>query len=343
MWMVFEHGLTHILISRSTPARKVGDSPSLWAGHSPTSVKVLAGISDVILAPRITAAVYSFEISSGFGRLAQWIMLGAASALGSPAASVSTGAEISASGHVTFLARDFEFSGPEKLTAGMTEVTLLNQGQDLHQLQFIKLPDGKTAGQFKAAIEADPTRLPRWAIRMGGPNAVIPGAQAVAILDLPPGRYVLLCGIPDARGIPHAGLGMLKPLSIAPGEPQSFEAPPGEVSITAADFGYTLSQSLTAGKKTIQMVNKGSQAHEVVVVELAPGARIKDYAEAFQPGVPVSPAGKPIGGMVGLEARGEGRFSLDLAPGQYGLICFLPDIRGAPHFTRGMMMDVTVN
>lgn len=56
-----------------------------------------------------------------------------------------------------------------------------------------------------------------------------------------------------------------------------------------------------------------------------------------------SPAGKPIGGLVGLDPGGEGFFRADLPPGRYGLLCFLPDLtRRAPHFTRGMLLDFDV-
>jgi hypothetical protein len=91
------------------------------------------------------------------------------------------------------------------------------------------------------------------------------------------------------------------------------------------------------------VLNKGSQAHEVVVVQLARGASVTDFIDGFVPGVPVLPAGKPIGGIVGLERGRDGFFLADFAPGRYGLICFLPDlITRAPHFTRGMVLDVTV-
>src|SRR5207253_8941709 len=139
-----------------------------------------------------------------------WILVCAAGLAFGSAAAISSGKDSGADGHVTYTARDYEFAGPESFAGGTTEITLINQGEDLHHLQFIKLPDGKTAAHFKAAIDADPRRMPGWAIRMGGPNAIIPGAQAVAIVNLPPGRYVVICGIPDARGIPHVALGMLK-------------------------------------------------------------------------------------------------------------------------------------
>jgi hypothetical protein len=246
-------------------------------------------------------------------------------------------------GEATYIATDYAFKGPDQLTAGWKTITLVNHGEDLHQIQFIKLPEGKTAADFRAEMAADPTRLPRWSQRRSGPNSVVPGEQALAIVQLEPGEYVLLCGIPDKLGIPHVAHGMLKPLHVAAAPPRSTETPPAVQAITLADFSFELSQPIKAGPQTIRVVNKGSQAHEVVVVKLAPGASVADFLDAFRPGVAFSPAGKPIGGLVGLDPGREGFFRAEFSPGRYGLICFLPDfITRAPHFTRGMMLDFEV-
>jgi len=252
-------------------------------------------------------------------------------------------ASSSANGDTVYIARDYAFSGPDQITAGWISVKLINQGEDLHQLQFIKLPDGKTAKDFTAEIIANHKRLPPWVQRRGGPNSIIPGQQAEAIVYLEPGEYVVICGIPDRHGVPHVALGMLKALRVTPGLTKKSDPPHADVTITELDFSFELSQSIQAGRRTVRVMNKGSQAHEVVVVQLARRVTVNAFLDDFQPGVPDSALGKPVGGMVGLEPGGEGFFTLDFVPGRYGLICFLPDlIHGAPHFTRGMLMDVTV-
>lgn len=248
-----------------------------------------------------------------------------------------------ATGDAMYVARDYAFTGPDQMTSGWITVKLTNQGEDLHQLQFIKLPVGKTAEDFTSEITANHKRLPSWVHRQGGPNSVIPGKLAVATVSLDPGEYVVICGIPDRRGVPHVALGMLKALRVMPALSEKAEAPHADVTITEKDFSFELSRQISSGLTTVRVLNKGSQAHEVVVVQLAPGSTVHTFIDAFQPGVPISPVGKPVGGMVGLEPEGEGFFTIDFVPGQYGLICFLPDlIRGAPHFTRGMLMDITV-
>jgi hypothetical protein len=256
---------------------------------------------------------------------------------------LAAGSSTDTSDVLTYRARDYEFDGPEKIAGGWTTVKIINQGQDLHQIQFIKLPEGKTAANFRAEMTADPTRLPRGVQRRSGPNSVIPGEQALAVIYLEPGEYVLLCGIPDSHGIPHVVHGMLKPLHVAAAPPRPAEMPSADQTITLADFSFELSQPVQAGARTIRVVNKGGQAHEVVVVKLAPGSSVADFLDAFRPGVAFSPAGKPIGGLVGLDPGREGYFRAEFPPGRYGLICFLPDlVMRAPHFTRGMLLDFEV-
>ena len=244
---------------------------------------------------------------------------------------------------VTFVAYDHRFTGPESIPAGMTTVQLINRGKDLHQIQFIKLPTNRTATDFFAEITADPSRLPSWVLRRGGPNSVIPGEQAIAIINLEPGAYVLICGIPDRQGRPHVVLGMLKPIRVDASATQESPMPHSDLTLTQVDFGFELSAPIKPGRRTIHVHNAGSQAHEVVVVQFVSGASVTDFLNSFVPGVPVLPAGKPIGGIAGLERGRDGFFLADFAPGRYGLICFLPDmITRAPHFARGMMMDLTV-
>ena len=243
----------------------------------------------------------------------------------------------------TYIAQDYAFSGPDEIAAGWITVKLVNHGEDLHQLQLVKLPDGKTAKDFTAEIRANHKRLPSWVQRRGGPNSVSPGQQSEATIHLEPGEYVVICGIPDRHGVPHVALGMLKALRVTPARSQNMNPPHAEVTITEADFSFQLSEPVQAGRRTVRVMNKGSQAHEVVVVRLARRATVDAFVDEFQPGVPTSPSGTPVGGLVGLEPGEEGFFTMDFAPGRYGLICFLPDlVRGAPHFTRGMLMDVTV-
>lgn len=244
---------------------------------------------------------------------------------------------------VVFIAHDYGYTGPDRIPAGMTTFEILNQGQALHHAQLVKLAAGKTPQEFGAAMKADPTHWPGWVRFVGGPNAVVPGDRAMATMKLEPGNYLVLCIIPDQKGVPHVMLGMEKPLTVTPATTVSLGEPVSDLTITQRDFMFDLSQSVAAGTHTIQVMNAGTQPHEAVVVQLAPGATAKDFIAAFEPGSAGPPPGRPIGGVVGLDQGGRGYFTSHFVPGRYALICFFPDqATGRPHFAQGMISEFTV-
>jgi hypothetical protein len=242
-----------------------------------------------------------------------------------------------------YTARDYAFIGPSSIPAGWTTVQINNEGHDLHHLQFIKLPAGKTAADFKAAITANHTRMPSWVQRRGGPNGITPGDRSSATMLLDPGNYVAICGIPDRKGIPHVALGMLLEVTVTATPQEQNTPPPSTNTVNLMDYNFDLPSPIQSGLGIVRVVNKGTQAHELVLVQLAPGATIRDFVTEFRPGTPDSPLGKPVGGIVGLEPGGEAFFSFPFKAGDYGMICFLPDlIRGSPHFALGMLLDISV-
>lgn len=244
---------------------------------------------------------------------------------------------------VVFAAHDYGFTGPDRIPAGVTTMQIVNRGQDVHHIQLVKLLQGKTAADFSAALKADPSRLPHWVKFMGGPNAVVPGGESIATMNLIEGNYLLICIIPDKKGVPHMALGMQKALSVKGGKSALVSEPKAGTTITLRDFQFALSQPITPGMHTIGVMNHGTQPHEVVVVQLAPGASALDFVKAVEPGGSGPPPGKPIGGLVGMETGDHAFFTAQFEPGRYGLICFFPDAAtGQPHFARGMTTEFTV-
>lgn len=244
---------------------------------------------------------------------------------------------------VSFTAFEYGFSGPENVPAGMTRVRIINKGQALHHIQLVRLTDNKTAADFVTAMKANPSHTPAWAKMAGGPNAIVPLEEGTATVHLEEGQYVLVCLIPDQKGVPHVAKGMLKPLTVTAATGPPAAEPPANVTIAMSDHAYALSAPLSPGTHTLRVENRGMQPHEVVVVRLAPGTTIKDFAAAFEPGASGPPPGKPVGGIVGLEKGRHGFFTTTLAPGHYGLICFFPDAeKSTPHFAMGMTTEFNV-
>jgi uncharacterized cupredoxin-like copper-binding protein len=244
---------------------------------------------------------------------------------------------------VQFVAHDHGYSGPDRIPAGMTSVEIVNNGQGLHHAQIVKLAAGKTAVEFVSAIKADPVHWPNWVNFVGGPNAVAPGDRTTATMRLNAGHYLVLCLIPDKNGVPHVMLGMEKPVTVVPVSTVAFDEPTPDVTITQRDFHFDFSKPITAGTHTIQVMNGGGQPHEAFVVKLAPGATVKDFIAAFEPGAAGPPPGRPVGGLVGIDRGRRGFFTTMFDPGRYAIMCFFPDqTTGREHFAQGMISEFTV-
>ena len=244
---------------------------------------------------------------------------------------------------VVYMAHDYGFTGPDHIPAGVATLEVVNKGRAPHHIQLLKLAQGKTAADFHAAVKANPDRFPTWVKFVGGPNAVLPGGRSVATITLAEGEYLLICLIPDKEGVPHVALGMEKTLSVKGARPTLVSEPNAGLTITQADFRFEMSSRVTAGTHTIQVMNHGTQTHEVVLLKLDPGASAKDFGAAFEPGASGPPPGQPIGGVVGIETGGHAYFNARFEPGRYGLICFFPDpATGKPHFAQGMTSEFTV-
>lgn len=260
------------------------------------------------------------------------------------AANLTGQAQAAQPGQFTMTATDYGFVGPEQVPSGLTAVEVLNQGAEVHHAQLVRLAPGKTPADFAAAMKADPEHPPTWVSFVGGPNAVVPGDRATALMELQPGQHLVLCLVPNKAGIAHVALGMAKPFLVTQTVATHLVEPKPDVVITARDFQFILSTPITAGSHTIQLVNEGSQAHEVVLVKLAPAAKAKDFIAAFEPGADGPPPGRPLGGIVGIERGTRGIFTAMFDPGPYALICFFPDTKtGAPHFAQGMTWEFDVH
>lgn len=246
---------------------------------------------------------------------------------------------------VSFDAVEYAFHGPDRIPPGLTTIQIINKGKEPHHIQLLKLDPEKTAADFRAAMKTKPGRFPAWTHSVGGPNTVVPGDQAATSQNLTPGMYLLVCVIPDKSGTPHFARGMIKPLIVSAGNAPSVPTISPDVMITLTDFRFALSAPITAGTRIIQVINQGTQVHEVVVVRLPPGGSIKKFAEAFAPGAPMPelPPGTPIGGVTGIESGWQEWLTITFSPGRYGLVCFSLDPEtGSPHFTKGMLTEFDV-
>lgn len=220
---------------------------------------------------------------------------------------------------------------------------LVNNGKELHHAQMIRIEDGKTMDDMAKALK-NPGPPPSWVKFVGGPNAIAPGKETHSTSVLTPGLYAYLCFIPSPDRVIHASKGMVRPFEVTPASSASAAGlPVTDATITLVDYDFQVSQPLTPGKRTILVENGGPQAHEVALLKLAPGKTVADFAAWDAGGMKGPPPAEPVGGVVALDKGARATFTVDLSPGDYGLICFVPDTKdGKPHLAHGMMKMIKV-
>lgn len=110
--------------------------------------------------------------------------------------------------------KDFSFDLPETLPAGEVIMKVTNEGPELHELNLLKLADGKTLQDVLQYLQ-DPQGAPPF-IPVGGMNGLDIGSSGYLDLNLAPGKYVAICNIPSpkAEGHPHFALGMVKEFTV---------------------------------------------------------------------------------------------------------------------------------
>jgi hypothetical protein len=115
---------------------------------------------------------------------------------------------------LTVAMKDFLYDFPETLPAGHRIIKVVNNGPEAHELNLLRLEEGKTlddVNQYLATPDGPPPFAP-----VGGMNGLGVGGAGYIELDLEPGTYVAICNIPSpkAEGNPHFTLGMIKEFTV---------------------------------------------------------------------------------------------------------------------------------
>lgn len=267
----------------------------------------------------------------------------AAAQAGAPVAPASK-ASFDPATHVAVIhAKDFAFDAPDSISAGWTTFHFVNDGPNLHHASLSRLDSGKTVADLEALMKANPDGPPpKWLVAVGGPNAPDPGSSTDATFNLSEGNYVFMCFVDTPDKVAHFKKGMVRPLKVVASTTPAAPEPTADVTVTLADYSFAVSGKLTAGKHTIKIVNKGPQEHELELVRFAPGKTAKDLLDwIYKPEGP--PPGNALGGVAGTATGSTAYVTVDLQPGDYSLICFIPDAKDQkPHIAHGMIKDFKV-
>jgi uncharacterized cupredoxin-like copper-binding protein len=244
---------------------------------------------------------------------------------------------------VTITASDYVFAAPDTIPAGVVKVRLVNRGPSLHHVQFIRLGAGKTLDSLRAALQ-HPGPPPTWMTPVPGPNPPAPNASSELVVKLAAGNYAIVCFVPDDHGVPHFAKGMARPVVVAARPGATAAEPAADVQVDLTDYAFTFSKDITAGRHTLKIVNAGQQPHELFIAKLDSGVTAQQLVQFVTGGMKGRPPALPLGGASGMIPGEHAFFSLNFTPGEYAILCFLPDAKdGREHVTHGMVRQIHVS
>ncbi|MBW3633731.1 MAG: hypothetical protein KY456_11965 [Chloroflexi bacterium] len=263
---------------------------------------------------------------------------------------------------------------PAETAAGRYLLTLEITVAEGGGLNFMQLPEGMSFDDFMTLLAGPPAASPEAMIATPGAEAGPPEGEGgdqppewyfqtamaggtsgfagttQAIIDLTPGEWVAWAGYP---GAPQAPVG-LRVSGEAGATPAAGAEPAADVTVTMFEYDFSLEGTLAPGSQVIAVTNVGAQPHEMFMVrspESVTEEQIAQILELEMQGATPAPDADlpnpdefiPVTGMTPLSTGRTGWIPVNLEPGTYIMVCFVPDIEsGMPHAFDGMYEVITV-
>jgi hypothetical protein len=140
------------------------------------------------------------------------------------------------------------------------------------------------------------------------------------------------------------------------GEMPELPAPEADANITLIDMDFRVPETFAAGPHSWLVENRGLQIHHLVLSKVPQGTTEDDVFELAASFMGPPPANAtPVTTALSFEDVEDVFFTLlfsrnqfnlyevDLMPGTYAMICFMPDPSGTPHVMLGMIEIITVS
>jgi len=237
-------------------------------------------------------------------------------------------------------AEEFRFQAVDTIAEGFTRIRLVNKGSQGHHLQLLRLEDGHTAEEVLEHARRGELITP-WLHFVGGPSVPAPGAASEVTVELEPGEYLMVCYMPSG-GVPHLLMGMTRRLVVVPSPARPAVEPRVDARLTLDSYSFDITPALHAGRRVIRVKNVAVEPHEAGFVRVSRGRTAADVLRWLrQKDGP--PPFEPAGGTMVLSRSEVSFVTADFFPGEYVLLCYVPDTRdGRPHVAHGMVRVIRV-
>jgi hypothetical protein len=215
---------------------------------------------------------------------------------------------------VSLKGTEYAFAVPDKIKGGVVTMRVSNIGKEFHEYALGRLKAGKTFADFEKELASGED--PSSSDDIGGLPILSPGKEVTITRKLEPGNYVLLCGIPTAKGVPHFKLGMIKPFEVA--GTSTADLPKPDATVTAREKAIEV-PALEAGEQTLELRNGATKPREFELLSLKPGKTFDDVEAMFKADRPPSPNDAPatfLGAMQSIPPGSSVFLDVKLEPGK---------------------------
>jgi hypothetical protein len=178
---------------------------------------------------------------------------------------------------LTVLASDTALSTSPTVPAGITTVRLQLTGKTRRDLTVHRIPAGTMPEDVaKGAAGRRESWFQQWSF--GGPSTPHDSApDAMATVDLRPGRYALVSYVVDSAGRPRPDRYAWRDVTVIAASiliPARFPVPDATIKVKDARIEET--GALRTGQRTLQFENVGARPHDVLIGRLKPGKTVDD-------------------------------------------------------------------
>lgn len=228
---------------------------------------------------------------------------------------------------------------------------------------ILRVPDDVSAEELTGMLAGGRIvdETPEWfwhAEFLGNGDFATIERPARALVELNPGRYI--AGDPFRPATEYA----LFDVTSAAAASKAFDAPDADIQVDLFEMGFNLPATVPSGPHVWEARNTGAMLHEIAIFPVPDGATPDEIEQAMAAELGAEFGGDPAEARAAIDALGAqwkdwsseltagvGVLSpqrvswaeIDLQPGAYGAVCFIPEqATGKRHLMLGMTAVFTV-
>jgi hypothetical protein len=199
-----------------------------------------------------------------------------------------------------------------------------------------------SAAQIERYTELAPAEIEDAVATAGPPVAEADGDPAAFFLAVAADEVEDAVFEIDAWEVEHCGIDHAPPY---PDEANELDPDATRVDVEASEYAFAFDPEVPAGPTSFVMTNVGQEAHFMTFTRISEGHTL-DEVFAFE-GDPEAAGlvtnGEYDSGTAAPGGEDEEVVTLDLEPGSWVMLCFVPGPDGTPHAFSGMATPFTVS